>query len=168
MANIMLENLIIYFIYKTKGYITKRQLVCFIYLADLYMVKWTEKQLTPLDWRYSGDLPYHEEIDNILNKWLDQNLLRLETEGNTALMILNQDNLDLDRIKFPKSLDLMLDNIRTEWAGLTKERNEALQDYIRTTEPIQDIQTKSHNNLGQEIRLNLKLERKKLMKELGI
>jgi len=48
----MLEQLIKYFVYKTKGYITKTQLVKFIYLADLYAVKWTGKQLTDLNRRY--------------------------------------------------------------------------------------------------------------------
>lgn len=42
----MLEQLILYFVCKTKGHITKTQLVKFLYLADLYSVKWTGQQLT--------------------------------------------------------------------------------------------------------------------------
>ncbi len=48
----MLRKLINFFVNETKGQITKIQLVKFIYLMDLYMVKWTGKQLTNLDWRY--------------------------------------------------------------------------------------------------------------------
>ena len=48
----MLEKLIIYFVYKTKGHIIKTQLVKFLYLADLGAVKWQDKQLTDIDWRY--------------------------------------------------------------------------------------------------------------------
>jgi hypothetical protein len=46
----MLETLILYFVYQTNGFLTKIQLVKFLYLADLYSVKWTGKQLTDLDW----------------------------------------------------------------------------------------------------------------------
>ena len=34
----MLETLILYFVYQTKGNITKIQLVKFLYLADLYVL----------------------------------------------------------------------------------------------------------------------------------
>ncbi len=64
----MLEQLILYFVCKTKGYITKTQLVKFLYLADLYSVKWTKKQLTDLDWCYYLRGPWNQEIDTTLEK----------------------------------------------------------------------------------------------------
>lgn len=56
----MLEQLILYFVCKTKGRITKTQLVKFLYLADLYSVKWTEHQLTELDWYYYNHGPWDQ------------------------------------------------------------------------------------------------------------
>ncbi|WP_197671685.1 hypothetical protein [Geminocystis sp. NIES-3708] len=48
----MLEKLIVFFVCKIKGNITKTQLLKFLYLADLGAVKWQDKQLTDVDWRY--------------------------------------------------------------------------------------------------------------------
>jgi hypothetical protein len=62
----LVDQLIKYFVYETKGFITKTQLVKFIYLADLYAVKWTGKQLTDLDWCYYHYGPWNEEIDTAL------------------------------------------------------------------------------------------------------
>lgn len=66
----MLEDLIKYFVYETKRHITKTKLVkfLFLYLADLYSVKWTGKQLTKLDWYYYKHSPWDEDIDMALER----------------------------------------------------------------------------------------------------
>jgi P-loop Domain of unknown function (DUF2791) len=64
----VLEDLILHFVSKTSGFTTKTQLVKFLYLSDLYSVKWTGKQLTRLDWYYYHYSPWDEEIDSALKR----------------------------------------------------------------------------------------------------
>ncbi|MDY6901495.1 MAG: DUF4065 domain-containing protein, partial [Cyanobacteriota bacterium] len=81
----MLDKLIKYFVYATKGHISKIQLIRFLYLADLYSVKWTGKQLTELDWYYYYLGPWHEKIDIVLDN-MNGKEINLETEYNTIFV----------------------------------------------------------------------------------
>ncbi len=161
----MLEKLILYFVEKTKGYITKTQLVKFLYLADLYAVKWTGKQLTELDWRFYKHGPWHEEIDAVLNSLKQNNQLCEVSSGNTRLIKLTNINYPGD-FQFSESLELMLDNIRKEWAGAGNDKFNDLLNYVYQTEPMKEAISKYKPE--QKAQLNLQLEREKLLLELGV
>jgi hypothetical protein len=160
----MLENLILYFVYKTKGFITKTQLVKFLYLADLYSVKWTGKQLTQLDWCYYTYGPWTEEIDSALSSLKGK--VEQKQEGNATLIQMNDTVSEMDDFKFSEGLQLMLDNIRKEWAGLTSDKITELLNHVYSTAPM--VEAKGKYNPEDKARLNLQLEREKLIEELGV
>ena len=160
----MLDDLILYFVYKTKGYITKTQLVKFLYLADLYSVKWTEKQLTNLDWYYYNYGPWDKEIDAALNR-LGEDKISQKKDGNAILIQMKDPSSELN-FKPSEGLRLMLDNIRREWSGLSSERINELLSYVYSTAPMVDVKAK--HKPEDMAKLNLWLERKKLVEELGV
>lgn len=160
----MLEDLILYFVYKTKGFITKTQLVKFLYLADLYSVKWTEKQLTDLNWYYYKHGPWDQEINSALARLEGQVVQK--KEGNVVLIQMVNELSEGYDFKFSESLQLMLENIRREWAGVTSEKIDELLKYVYTTAPMVEAQSKY--NREDEGLLNLQLEREKLIEELGV
>lgn len=162
----MLEKLILYFVIKTKGHITKTQLVKFLYLADLYAVKWTEKQLTQLNWCYYKFGPWHQDIENSLKVLEQTNKIILKSEGNAILIQPNDFDNIIDNFDFSMSLELMLDNIRQEWAGLNKDRINDLLDYVYSTEPMK--YAKENFQPEDQPILNLQLEHEKLLAELGV
>lgn len=159
----MLDILIKYFVYATKGYITKIQIIKFLYLADLYAVKWTGKQLTELDWYYYYFGPWHEDIDAALDK-MNGKEISIETEGSTTLIRLGIEAENIDDLQLPVSLKLMLDNIRREWAGAGQDKMKQLLDYVNTTAPILAVREKYKPE--EKVRLNLQAEREKLISEL--
>lgn len=161
----MLEKLIIFFVRKTKGYILKTQLVNFLYLADLAAVKWTETQLTNLDWRYYHYGPWNEEIDRTLKQLYQEGILT-ETKQENAVSIQATENCpEIKDLNFSKGLELMLRNIQKEWAGLNSERMEALMNFVYQTEPM--IEARSHHTPEEKAPLNLYLEHEKVVAELG-
>lgn len=159
----MLEQLILYFVCKTKGYITKTQLVKFLYLADLYSVKWTGKQLTDLDWCYYSHGPWSQDIDTVLDQ---MDILVTQQQDNSFLIKAKDESLYAQDFTFSKGLILMLENIRKEWAGSGSQLNELLS-YVYATEPMLDAQRNNHTP-DEKILLNLQLEREKLLAELGV
>jgi uncharacterized phage-associated protein len=159
----MLAKLIKYFVYATKGYITKIQLIKFLYLADLYAVKWTGKQLTELNWYYYYFGPWHEDIDAALDK-MNGKEISIETEGNTTLIKLGAEAENIDDLQVPTSLNLVLDNIRREWAGSGQDKMKQLLDYVYSTAPMLAVKDKHHPE--EKVRLNLQTEREKLFSEL--
>ncbi|MEZ2231576.1 type II toxin-antitoxin system antitoxin SocA domain-containing protein [Microcoleus sp.] len=160
----MLETLIKYFVYATKGYITKTQLIKFLYLADLYAVKWTEKQLTDLDWRYYRYGPWNEDIDAALNQMNGKEILQ-ESQGNSIFVRLGEGAGSVDNLELPLGLKLMLDNIRREWAGSGEDKLKQLLEYVYSTAPM--LEVKDSHKSEEQVRLNLYKEREKLMSELG-
>lgn len=160
----MLETLIKYFVYATKGYITKTQLIKFLYLADLYAVKWTEKQLTDLDWRYYRYGPWNEDINAALNQMNGKEILQ-ESQGETIFVRLGEGAGSVDNLELPLGLKLMLDNIRREWAGSGEDKLKQLLEYVYSTAPM--IEVKYSHEPEEKVRLNLYKEREKLMSELG-
>jgi hypothetical protein len=160
----MLENLILYFVYKTKGFITKTQLVKFLYLADLYSVKWTGNQLTQLDWYYYNYGPWNEGIDAALSRLEDK--VSQRQEGNATLIQVVGAVPEVDNFNFSEGLQLMLENIRKEWAGLSTEKVDELLKHVYSTAPM--VEAKSKHNPEDKARLNLQLEREKLLEELGV
>lgn len=160
----MLDQLIKYFVYETKGNITKTQLVKFIYLADLYAVKWTGQQLTDLDWCYYHYGPWNEEIDKALTQ-MDGVEVFQESVGNATLIkpiSLEKIGKDLD---FSVGLRLMLNNIKREWAG--SKKLQPLLDYVYSTAPMAEVKKDNHDPEAK-IRLDLNKEREKLLCELEV
>jgi Protein of unknown function (DUF4065) len=160
----MLDILIKYFVYATKGHITKIQLIRFLYLADIYAVKWTGKQLTELNWYYYYFGPWHEDIEVALDK-MNGKEISIETEGNTTLIKLGKESGNIDDLQLSLSLKLILDNIRREWAGSGQDKIKQLLDYIYSTAPMLAVREKHQPE--EKARLNLQVEREKLISELN-
>lgn len=160
----MLETLILYFVYQTKGNITKIQLVKFLYLADLYAVKWTGKQLTDLDWYYYNYSPWHEDIDVALVK-LNGQVVQTQ-EGENTLIKMGAKPLALQTLGISQGLCFVLDNICIEWAGSSTGKNKDLLEYISTTAPILAVKSKHHPL--DKVPLNLALERELLFEALAV
>ncbi|WP_414624580.1 type II toxin-antitoxin system antitoxin SocA domain-containing protein [Calothrix sp. CCY 0018] len=160
----MLDKLIKYFAYATKGHITKIQLIRFLYLADLYSVKWTGKQLTELNWYYYHLSPWHQDINTALDK-MNGKEISIETEYNTVLIKLGEKAKTIDDLQLPLSLKLILDNIRREWAGTGQDKIKELLDYVYTTAPM--VEVKDKYKPEEKVKLNLQLEREKLVSELN-
>ena len=159
----MLDRLIKYFVYATKGYITKIQIIKFLYLADLYAVKWTGKQLTELNWYYYHFGPGHEDIDAALDK-MNGKEISIETEGSITLIKLGVEAETIDDLQLPVSLKLVLDNIRREWSGSGQDKMKQLLNYVYTTAPI--LAVKDKHKPEEKVRLNLQAEREKLISDL--
>jgi len=162
----MLEKLIIYFVCKTKGYITKIQLVKFLYLADLAAVKWTEKQLTDLDWRYYKYGPWNEDIDRALVELRQGDILQLGEQGSAVLVQPAENCPDIKALQLSKGLELMLRNIQKEWAGLNTDKLNGLLEYVYQTEPM--LEAKAKHTPEEKAPLNLYLEHEKVLAELGV
>ncbi|MCC3407569.1 MAG: DUF4065 domain-containing protein [Microcoleus sp. PH2017_10_PVI_O_A] len=160
----MLETLINYFVCATKGHITKTQLIKFLYLADLYAVKWTNKQLTDLHWRYYHYSPWNENIIVALNKMNGKTIVQ-EFVGETIFIRLGAEASNIDDLELPIGLKLMLENIRREWAGSGQDKLQKLLKYVHSTAPM--IEIKDSHQLEQVVRLNLETERQKLISQLG-
>jgi uncharacterized phage-associated protein len=159
----MLETLILYFVYQTNGFLTKTQLVKFLYLADLYSVKWTGKQLTDLDWYYYNFGPWHEDIDAALGR-LNEKVIQKE-EGKSTLIQTGKEPLDPHSLGLSPGLYLILDNIRREWAGSSTEKIDELLKYVYATAPMSAVKDKHEKS--EKVSLNLALERELLLEELG-
>lgn len=161
----MLDKLIKYFVYATKGYITKTQLIKFLYLADLYSVKWTGQQLTELDWCYYNFGPWNQDIDTALKQMNGKEIIQ-ESQGDTVFIKLGADATKVEDLQLPLSLRLVLDNIRREWAGAGQEKLKALLEYVYSTAPM--LAVKDTHKPEEKIKLNLLVEREKLISELGL
>ncbi|KYC36660.1 hypothetical protein WA1_44045 [Scytonema hofmannii PCC 7110] len=161
----MLETLIKYFVYETKGYITKTQIIKFLYLADLYSVKWTGKQLTELNWYYYYYGSWHEDIEVALNQMNGKEIIQ-ESLGNTTLLKLGPKAGNIENLNLSQGLKLMLDNIRREWAGLGQDKLNQLLEYVYNTSPM--IEVKDTHKPEDKVQLNLHSEREKLINELGL
>ncbi len=160
----MLETLILYFVYQTNGFLTKIQLVNFLYLADLYSVKWTGKQLTNLDWYYYNNSLWHQDIDVALVD-LSEQVVQTQ-KGENTLIEMGVKPLDLYTLKFSQSLYFVLDNIRIEWAGSSMKNIDDLLAYINTTAPILAVKGKYYPS--DKVPLNLALERELLLEVLAV
>ena len=159
----MLDQLIKYFVYKTKGHITKTQLIKFLYLADLYSVKWTGNQLTELDWCYYHFGPWNEDIDAAISQ-MDGKEIYQEFQENTTLIRLGTEAGTINDLNLPLGLMFMLDNIRREWAG--SEKLNKLLEYVYSTAPM--LEVKETHKPQEKVKLNLQAEREKLVSELGL
>jgi hypothetical protein len=160
----LVDQLIKYFVYETKGHITKTQLVKFIYLADLYAVKWTGKQLTDLDWCYYHYDPWNEEIDTALPRMEGVDIFLEQMNEATLIRPLSLEKIGKD-LDFSMGLRLILNNIKREWAG--SKKIQPLLDYVYSTAPMTEVK-KDNPDPETKVRLDLKKEREKLLCELGV
>lgn len=162
----MLEKLIIYFVRKTKGNITKIQLVKFLYLSDLYSVKWTTEQLTNLDWRYYKYGPWSYDIDTCIKSLESKGFLQIKKSGDATTFTVLPNCPDISSLEFSDGLELTLRNIKAEWAGMNREKIGSLLKHVYQTEPM--VKAQELYKPEQEAPLDLSLEHKKVCKELGI
>jgi len=160
------EKLIIFFVHKAEGYITKTKLVNFLYLADLSAVKWTENQLTNLEWHYHQSGPWSKEIDRALDQLSQNEVLRIVHKGNSISFQPTANCPEVEDLQFSKGLELMLRNIQKKWRGTSADETKALLDYVSETEPIISCRTKQSSK--EDTPLNLHLEYEKMIKELGV
>ena len=143
------------------GLIAKIQLVEFIFLADLYTVKWTGKPLTQLQWYRHHFGPWHEDIQTALNDMNGHDVsFEREARGeNTATLVrVGPHAPTLDSLDLPNRLGFMLDNIHREWAGAGQDVLKNLLDYVYDTEPMKAVIDRSPADRAP---LNLDLERAK-------
>ena len=159
----MLRKLILFFVVKTKGHLTKIQLVKFLYLADLYAVKWTGKQITHLNWIYYKHGPWESSIENAL-KEMEGHWIHIRDDRNTQLLEPTP-QAEAEELELPYSLCLMLENIRRAWAGSGREHFDDLLDYVYNTEPMRQV--RAQHQPSEKIPLDLSLEAKKLQEALG-
>lgn len=160
----MLDTIIQYFVLKTKGKITKIQLVKFLYLADLYAVKWTGKQLTELDWLFYRYGPWNEEIDHALAR-MEGHQLQQKSYNEAVSIELGPEAGKIADLMLPISIELLLENIQREWAGLSSEKTRQLLAYVYNTEPMRAVKDVHHPE--EKVRLDLQREQAKLLQELG-
>jgi Protein of unknown function (DUF4065) len=158
----MLKKLIKYFVYKTKGHVTKTQLVKFLYLSDLYSVKWTGKKLTNLDWYYYLRGPWNEDIDKALSE-MEGEEVHQDKNDSVILIKLGKKSEKIEDLELPVSLELLLGNIAREWAG-SGEKQQELLDYVYSTAPMEYVKEKHRPE--EKVPLDLGKEREKLLAEL--
>ena len=127
----MLLKLIRFFVGASKGHITKTQLVHFLYLADLYAVKWTTQPLTELDWILFKHGPYSHNIEKALGRLAAFGEISYQAEGKAQLIMPAAAFEEAG--EFDRSLWLMLENIRSPWIGAPLAD---LQEYVRSTAPM--------------------------------
>lgn len=157
----MLNKLIVFFVGETKGYITKIQLVKFIYLADLYAVKWTGKQLTDLDWRYYLHGPWSEGIDKALYQMAGRDVV--VERRDKAIFIRPGPKAALENLDLPLAVELMLENIRREWAGAG--RLHEMLSYVYSTAPM--VEATAKHKPHEKSKLNLIREQERLEEMLA-
>jgi len=166
----MLLDLIRYFVQRTGGYLTKIQLVKFIYLADLYAVKWTGKQITKLEWIFYHHGPWSQDIqaaiDELEGAEIETTVHFSKKYGKDAFLLgvgpsaAPPEHLDI-------GLELMLENIRREWAGFDEDKIDQLLKYVyEETQPMR-VAREGHTP-ADRARLNLMLEHEAIIKELGL
>lgn len=172
----MTSKVILFFVLRTKGHITKTQLVKFLYLADLYAVKWLGKQITDLKWVYYHFGPWEDDIQadlermngkeiNLSNQFSEREIAQPNQQAEMVLIKLGPNAPFEDELKLPESMKLMLDNIRREWAGSGKKNIDRLLEYVYDTAPMKDVV--NHGYSPEEKRsLDLLKEREKLLHEL--
>jgi Protein of unknown function (DUF4065) len=161
----MTAKLILFFVVKTKGNITKTQLVKFLYLADLYSVKWLGQQITDLKWIRYRFGPYEEEIDRTLELMKGR---QIEIEGandkNYIIIRMGSEIPSIESLELPVMMQMLLDNIRYQWMGKpTKE----LLDFVYATSPMVEA-IKQNIHPEQKQPLDLFREQQKLQQELAL
>ena len=149
----------------TRGWINKVQLVKFLYLADLYAVKWQGKQITDLEWLYYKFGPYQEDIQRELDTLSSQEIIKQTPQGQYILIQPAQNIPTIESLDLPVSMGFVLDNIKKEWAGSGKIFEELLE-YVYSTAPMREVRGNGYQ--AEEKRpLNLFKEHEKLLQELA-
>ena len=163
----MTAKLILFFVLRTKGHITKVQLVKFLYLADLYAVKWLGQQITDLEWVLYRHGPWEENIQAHLERMDGKEITQCSQLGGAVLIQIGPSAPSEDNLKLPESMKLMLDNIRREWAGSGSQNLNNLLQYVYNTAPMKDVLSRGCSPEERQP-LNLFKEREKLSQELMV
>lgn len=163
----MINKLILFFVLRTKGHIMKTQLVKFLYLADLYAVKWLGQQITDLDWVYYRHGPWEDDIQSALEEMDGTEIKQYAHPSGAVLIQIGPNAPSVERLELPESMKLMLDNIRREWAGLGSENLDGLLQYVYDTAPMRDLLRSGYSPEEQKP-LDLFKEREELLQELAV
>lgn len=164
---LMTAKLILFFVIRTKGHITKTQLVKFLYLADLYSMKWLGKQITNLNWYFYNHGPWEQDIQNCLNK-MNGKQIKFTPGFEGAVLIKPGTQMPSESdLCLPESMTFMLENIRKEWAGSGSDNFKKLMDYVYETAPMRDVLERGFANQDKEP-LNLKLAYEQMLDELKV
>lgn len=163
----MTTKLILFFVLSTKGHITKTQLFKFLYLADLYAIKWLGKQITDLEWVYYLHGPWQEEIQADLERMDGREIIQCSQLNRTVLIQLGPNAPTIDALELPEAMKFILDNIRREWAGAGSEKLKNLLDYVYNTAPMKDVLSRGCSHEEQQS-LDLFKEKDKLLQELAV
>lgn len=162
----MTTKLILFFVLRTKGNIIKTQLIKFLYLADLYAIKWLGKQITDLEWVYYHHGPWESDIQAELERMNGGEIAQYKLASGAVLIQLGPNAPSIVDLELPESMKFMLDNIRREWAGSGSENLNSLLQYVYNTAPMKDVL--SRGCLPEEQQpLDLFKEKEKLLQELA-
>jgi Protein of unknown function (DUF4065) len=162
----MTAKLILFFVLKTKGNITKTKLVKFLYLADLYSVKWLGKQITDLKWIRYHYGPYEEDINRILGLMNGRQIeLDISNPDKNYIKIgIGKLAPSIESLEISPMMQMMLDNIRHQWMGKSLDE---LLNFVYDTAPMVEMEEKKIS-AEQMQPLNLFREQEKLQKELAL
>jgi hypothetical protein len=163
----MTVKLILFFVLRTKGHIMKTQLVKFLYLADLYAIKWLGQQITDLEWVYYHHGPWEDDIQAELERMDGKEINQCSLPGGAVLIQLGPNAPSEGKLELPESMKLMLDNIRREWAGSGRENLKNLLEYVYNTAPMKEVLNSDCSSKEQQP-LALFKENKKLLQELAV
>ncbi len=161
----MAAKLMLFFVIRSKGHITKMQLVKFLYLADLYSVKWHGTPITELKWYYYLRGPWEKEFDVELDQLLSLELINISPAGKAQLMQPGRLICKEAELVLPMSMKLMLDGIRIEWTGGGTARIKEMLDYVYKTAPMRQVLEQGFKAEDCQA-LDLNEERKELLRAL--
>lgn len=169
----MTEKLILFFAAETKGWMTDLSLFKFLYLADLYAVKWRGEQLTTLTWIRYDHGPWEESVYSAISALEEYDLVARKPTDYRHWRVIPTDagykakkNLDLEL-----GIQLVLENIHRAWSGIRRDEVDRLLKYVYSTAPMVEITQREKAVGGQKLlgtHLRLKSEREKLLSELEL
>jgi hypothetical protein len=148
------ESVILYFLTAVGEPLSEVKLIGFLYLTDLFRVKWGEKQLTKSKWVKLSGMPTSDEVEMTIKALLDQGKI----ERECLRWLVAKDSDSFSSISF--GLRLMLENICVEWKDQDTYK---LCHYIAHTAPMMAVEGKPY---VKRVDLDLTLERKKLLEDL--
>lgn len=160
----MAAKLMIFFVIRTKGHITKTQLVKFLYLADLYAVKWHGHQITDLKWFYYLRGPWEDAFQEELDNLQIAGVFEISPEGQALLIKPGSGIMPEESLEIPKSMEFVLDNIRVQWTG-AGDRLQQLLDYVYDSAPMKAVKAQGKEPKDRAP-LNLLAEREAFLEAL--
>ena len=120
--------------------------------------------MTNLVWYYYQSGLDRKDIDLALAQMNGKEIDLQQAEGGTILIRLGTQAGFIEELQLPHSLELMLENIRREWAGSGADNITQLVRYVAQTAPV--AEAIKINQPETKVKLNLYREREKLLTAL--